>query len=200
MVACTGALIGIALTAWVSAIGVGMDAAVLIVAPMGASAVLIFAVPASPLAQPWPVIAGNTLSALVGVAVAALVPVPAVAAGMAVALAILLMSLTRSLHPPGGAAALLAVVGGAEVAAAGWTFAIVPVALNAVILAAVGVLFHRVSGHNYPHRPLALPLAHPEDVDRALEDLGETLDVDRADIDRLLVRVQHHAGMRARRR
>lgn len=198
LLACVGALVGIALTGFVGALVTGGAAGVLLVAPMGASAVLVFAVPASPLAQPWPVVGGNTLSALVGIAAAALVPVPALAAGLAVGAAILVMSLTRSLHPPGGAAALLAVLGGPAVAALGWRFAFVPVLLNAASLAGLGVLFHRLSGHSYPHRPSPVPLAHPEDVDAALADLGETLDVAREDIDALLARVAHHA--RARRR
>jgi CBS domain-containing membrane protein len=198
LLACAGALVGIALTGAIAALATGSAAGVLLVAPMGASAVLVFAVPASPLAQPWPVVGGNTLSALVGIAVAALVPVPALAAGVAVGAAILVMSLTRSLHPPGGAAALLAVLGGPAVAALGWRFAVVPVLLNAAILAGLGMLFHRLSGHSYPHRPAPVPLAHPEDVDAALADLGETLDVAREDIDALLARVAHHA--RARRR
>ena len=196
--ACLGALVGIALTGWISAAAVGADAAVMIVAPMGASAVLVFAVPASPLAQPWPVVGGNVLSALTGVAAAALVPQPALAAGIAVAAAMLVMSLTRALHPPGGAAALLAVIGGPAVTALGWRYAVVPVMLNAGVLAATGAIFHRFSGHRYPHRAPVVPLAHPEDVDRALADLGETLDVARADIDLLLARVAHHARARKR--
>ncbi|RYH63846.1 MAG: hypothetical protein EON54_07270, partial [Alcaligenaceae bacterium] len=72
-------------------------------APLGASAVLVFAVPASPLAQPWAVIGGNVLSALVGSACAALIPDPAWAGAAAVALAIALMFSLRCLHPPGGA-------------------------------------------------------------------------------------------------
>ncbi|MFD1837338.1 HPP family protein [Paracidovorax cattleyae] len=81
-----------------------------LVAPIGASAVLVFGVPASPLAQPWPVVGGNALSALVGVACAALVPDPALAGALAVALAIALMVRLRCLHPPGGAAALFVVM------------------------------------------------------------------------------------------
>ncbi len=89
----------------------------LLVAPMGASAVLLFAVPASPLAQPWSIIGGNTISALIGVIVAHFVHEPALATGIAVALAIAAMSFTRCLHPPGGAAALTAVLGGPAVTA-----------------------------------------------------------------------------------
>jgi HPP family len=117
--ACFGALCGIALTGWLSAWLVGGSTALLLVAPMGASAVLVFAVPASPLAQPWPVIGGNVLSALVGIGIARVVPVPGLAAGLAVGGAILVMSLTRSLHPPGGASALLAVIGGPAISAMG---------------------------------------------------------------------------------
>ena len=87
-----GALVCLALTAAVCAyapLGAGLPA---VVAPLGASAVLVFAVPASPLAQPWPVIGGNTISALVGVAVFHLVPSAPVAAGVAVGAAILVMS------------------------------------------------------------------------------------------------------------
>ena len=105
---------------------------------MGASAVLLFAVPASPMAQPWPIIGGNVVSALVGIAVAKVVPDPTLAIGLAVGLAIGCMSILRCLHPPGGAAALTGVIGGPAVAAAGFMFPFVPVALNAVALVALG--------------------------------------------------------------
>jgi CBS domain-containing membrane protein len=203
LVACLGACIGIALTSVISAALVDPHGSLLlIVAPMGAAAVLIFAVPASPLAQPWPVIGGNVISALVGVAVAKLVPIPILAAGIAVGGAILAMSLTRSLHPPAGAAALSAVVGGPVVMNAGFGFALVPIAVNAVVLVVLGVAFHKASGHSYPHR--SLPVTEPtpqaddamltrEDLDLALVDLDETYDVGREDLDALLRRVEYHA-------
>lgn len=205
--ACGGAAIGIAVTAVVAALAVGSTPAlILLVAPMGASAVLIFAVPASPLAQPWSVIGGNVVSALVGVTIAAVVPSPAIASGLAVGGAILAMSLLRCLHPPGGAAALTAVIGGPAVAAAGWMFPIAPVGVNAVILTATGMMFHRMSRHSYPHRPVitvsppTLPgedaTPHPEDLDAALADLGETFDIAREDLDQLFERVRIHAAIR----
>lgn len=164
---------------------------------------LVFAVPASPLAQPWPVIGGNTISALVGVGMALLVPDPSFAAGLAVGGAILAMSLLRCLHPPGGAAALTAVIGGPAIHAAGFGFAFLPVAANAALLALTGWLFHRVSGHSYPHRPAAdgAPYANigsisDNDVDRALADLNETLDVTPADLKILFQRIEHHAVSR----
>ena len=75
----------------------------LLVAPMGASAVLLFAVPASPLAQPWSIIGGNLVSATVGVACASWIADPVGAGALAVALAICAMFALRCVHPPSGA-------------------------------------------------------------------------------------------------
>lgn len=84
LIGCLGALIGISLTGFLCNLAIGGDLQLpLIVAPMGASAVLLFAVPASPLAQPWPIGGGNTISALVGVAVAQMVSDPLLAVGLA---------------------------------------------------------------------------------------------------------------------
>jgi len=215
LVGCLGALIGIFLTGLLCSLIFGPDPHLpLIVAPIGASAVLLFAVPASPLAQPWSIIGGNTISAMVGVIVAYFVKDPMLAVGLAVSLAILAMSLTRSLHPPGGAAALTAVIGGAAVARAGFWFPFVPVAVNSLLLVALGLFFHKLSGRQYPHRPaVAAPVnqhntADPpptlrvgfnaEDIDAAIAAFNETLDVDRADIDALLRQVELQALLRRR--
>lgn len=205
MIASAGGLAGIVITAATSFLLLKTTAPLpMIVAPMGASAVLIFAVPASPLAQPWPVIGGNIISALVGISVARLVPDVALAAGLAVGAAILVMSLLRCLHPPGGAAALTAVVGGTAVTSAGYMFALVPVGINAALLTLAGLLFHRFSGHSYPHHAGSLPKPadrssdpQPEDIDRALDDLGETFDISREDLALLVARVSHHAKARS---
>jgi len=196
LLACAGAVIGIGLTALLSAwLLKGGGYLPVLVAPIGASAVLLFAVPSSPLAQPWSIVGGNMISALVGVAAARLVDDPALAAALAVAGAILAMSLCRCLHPPGGAAALTAVIGGAAVAKAGWLFPFVPVAFNSALLVAAGWAFHRFSGHSYPHRPAraVAPLLHREDIDRALAEIGETFDIAREDLDDLLSRAEGHA-------
>ncbi|WP_336485681.1 HPP family protein [Methylobacterium nigriterrae] len=212
LVACLGALAGITLTGLLCGWFFGEGPHIpLIVAPMGASAVLLFAVPASPLAQPWPVIGGNTISAFMGVLAAHLIPDPVVAIGVGVSLAIAAMSLTRSLHPPGGAAALTALIGGPAVTSAGFLFPLFPVCINSVILVALGIAFHKVSRRNYPHVPVVVPVNNhgtadlpatirvgfkPEDVDAALVALDETLDIDRSDIDRLLHQVELHALVR----
>src|ERR1041384_5693885 len=107
LIACLGALIGIGLTGVISGYLFGQGPHLpLIIAPMGASAVLLFAVPASPLAQPWSIIGGNVLSALIGVTCAKWIDDPAQASAVAVALAIGGMFSLRCLHPPSGAIAL----------------------------------------------------------------------------------------------
>ncbi|MDX3976983.1 HPP family protein [Shinella sp.] len=214
LIGCLGALIGICLTGLVCGLFMGQGPHLpLIVAPIGASAVLLFAVPASPLAQPWSIVGGNTISAFVGVTVTTLVTDPTLAIGLAVALAILVMSLTRSLHPPGGAAALTAVIGGAAVTRAGFWFPLVPIAINSLILVALGMMFHRLAGRQYPHRQTIAPVnthktADPpaalrvgfnsEDIDTAIASLNETLDISRADLDALLRQVELQALLRQR--
>lgn len=194
-----GGVIGIALTAWLSARATGdAKAAMLLAAPIGASAVLLFAVPASPLAQPWRIVGGNVISAIVGLLVARAVGHGPLAAGLAVGLAIAAMSLTRSLHPPGGGSALLPVLAPAALAQ-GWAFILAPVGLNAVLLTLTGLAFHRVSGHSYPHRappPPPAPGLLPADIDAALADAGEAFDVSREDLLALLSRAEAHAEQR----
>lgn len=208
LIACLGALACIALTILICA-RLPWAAADLpvIVAPLGASAVLIFAVPASPLAQPWSVIGGNTFSALIGVAAFRLVPDATLAAGVAVGGAILIMSLCRCLHPPGGAAALTAVIGSPGIHAVGYLFAFAPVAINSIALVALGIVFHRMTRRSYPHRAAPPAIAQTDmaaagfltaDIDAALEDMHESFDISRADLELLLARAEVHALERGR--
>lgn len=204
VVACIGAAVCLALTMLICAeIPLPVADLPLIVAPMGASAVLIFAVPASPLAQPWPVVGGNTISALVGIAMFKAISDPMVAAGAAVGGAILLMSLCRCLHPPGGAAALTAVIGSEAIHAAGYAFAFAPVAINSIALVSLGMFFHRMSGHTYPHEPAPAaappPGFHLGDIDAALAELPDSFDISREDLDVLLTKAEAHAMARQRR-
>ena len=193
------AVLGIALAALASGVvPLASGAVLMLIAPIGASAVLVFAVPASPLAQPWAVIGGNVISAVVGMIAAALVPVPVVAAGVAVGGAIIVMSLARCLHPPGGAVALTAVLGTPLLAATGPWFPLLPVGLNSLALVLAGWAWHRVSGHSYPHRPppAVAPLFHREDMDKALAEMGDSFDVAPEDLDALLQRAEAHARAR----
>ncbi|MGO6687086.1 HPP family protein [Rhizobium leguminosarum] len=213
LIGCLGALLAIGFTGVISGYLFGQGPHLpLIVAPMGASAVLLFAVPASPLAQPWSIIGGNTISALMGIIAAYFIRDPIIATGVGVSLAIGAMSFTRCLHPPGGAAALTAVLGGPVVAGWGFLFPFVPVALNSCILVGLGLLFHKLSKRNYPHvvpkpaenthQTIDLPSMvrvgfREVDVDAALEALDETFDIDRADLSRLLQQVELQAAIRS---
>lgn len=204
-IACLGALIGVGLAGAISGWAAGDQQWPLLVAPLGASAVLLFAVPASPLAQPWSIIGGNTISALVGIAIAHVVPDKAFAAALAVASAIAVMSALRCLHPPGGAASLLGVLGGPAAASWSFGFALMPVALNSVLLVILGLVFHRFSQHSYPHKPKAVmakthgtkdvpPQLRVElteaDIDAALAEGGEPLDIARDDLHRIVRRAE----------
>lgn len=208
--ACLGAIVGIVLAALIGSLVHGSDDALpWIVAPIGASAVLLFAVPTSPMAQPWPIVGGNALSALVGFAVGQALGHGALACGLAVGLAIAVMSVTRSLHPPGGAAALTGALGGSLVDSAGWLFPVAPVALNALVLVGVGWSFHRLSGHPYPHpKGVAVVTRDPlpservgvrdEDLDAVLAGIGETFDIEREDLRLLLGQLEMQVLARRR--
>ena len=140
-----GGLVGILAVLWVGHFWLDGHGGVLAIASMGASAVLLFAAPHGTLSQPWPVFGGHLISALVGVACARwLGAEPMLAASLAVALSIATMYGLRCLHPPGGATALYAVLGGDAVHALGYGYVLSPVLLNVVVLLAVAVAF------NYP--------------------------------------------------
>jgi CBS domain-containing membrane protein len=152
-----GAGLGVLIAAWLSRwLGGASSAQPWLVAPLGASAVLVFAQPASPLAHPWAVVVGNTCSALVGVLCVhasmnvALAPwfVPGLAPALAVGGAVILMFSTRSLHPPGGATALLVVLGGVTDP----RFALFPVFVNSLLLALAGLVYNNLMGNPYPVR------------------------------------------------
>lgn len=118
----------------------------MLVGSFGASAVLIYGAVESPLAQPRNLMGGHVLSALVGVAVARLIPEAVwIAAPLAVATSIAAMHVTRTLHPPGGATALIAVIGGEQVRALGFLYALAPVGLGALIMLAVALVVNNLS-------------------------------------------------------
>ena len=189
----TGALVGLGLA---GLLGKVVNGAVtpFMVAPMGAAAVLVFVVPASPLAQPWSVIGGNILSTLIGLAVHALLPPSPWCGALAVALAIAGMSLARCLHPPGGACALLACLGTGP---AGPLLG--AVLANVAALVGTGWIWNNATGHAWPHhaRPVAPPPSYTmDDLDAVLEDWDEVLDVSREDLDALFRSVEARVNAR----
>ena len=131
-----GAAIGMAVTSGVTSLTLGANPAHLpaLLAPMGASAVLLFMLPASPLSQPWPFFAGNLLAAAIGLACGHWLGHGALAAGCALGLAIAAMSLLRCLHPPAGGSALLLALSGPPLSQAGLGVLLDPLAINLLIL------------------------------------------------------------------
>lgn len=202
-----GAVLGVAMTALIASLFVGADDPSLpwLVAPIGASAVLVFALPASPLAQPWSVFGGDILSALVGLIVWHFIPVTGIAAPLAVGGAIAVMSLCRCLHPPGGACALLAVLCGPMVSEHGWLALMLPLGLNVLALTAIAWLYNNLTGHAWPHQLQPVPQPVPEgwlgsyeegDLDAVLEEWDEVLDVNRNDLDALFRAVERRVQRR----
>ncbi|WP_425467191.1 HPP family protein [Paracoccus gahaiensis] len=123
-----------------------------LIAPFGASSVLLFAVPNSPLAQPWAAIVGNTVAALIGVAVCLHIADPALRIALAVGLAITATILCRALHPPAGAVAMTAAMSPEAIADLGYRFALTPVAAGTLLLVLVATLYARLTGRHYPMR------------------------------------------------
>ncbi|WP_372585757.1 HPP family protein [Burkholderia vietnamiensis] len=209
MRSCTGALVGIATVGVTMRLLPGVPGLVpLLVAPMGASAVLLFAVPASPLAQPWSIVGGNLVAATVGVACAQWIADPITAAALAVALAIGGMFALRCVHPPSGAVALTAVLGGPAIHALGFGFVVVPIALQSAILLSAALVYHALTGHRYPHGGVRADAqsqaggAAPRggftraDLDAVLKRRGEWLDVDPDDLETLLRETEMQAYTR----
>ncbi len=209
---CCGALLGILATGLLSAWMLGTSETFpLLVAPMGASAVLLFAVPSSPLAQPWSILGGNVVSAAIGVACASWIGEPFWAAAVSIALAIGGMLALRCLHPPGGAMALSAVLGGPAVHALGFSYVLMPVALNSLLLLLLALFFNNATGRRYPHALVPdqgnvhrtadtpptrrLGFTH-DDLEAVLKDYNQMLDIRPEDLEELLMRTEMHAFRR----
>ncbi|WAC56615.1 HPP family protein [Gordonia sp. SL306] len=131
---------------------VDLQSGLYLIAPFGATAVLIFAAPSSPLAQPWPAVVGNTLSAVIGVGVTLLVPIAFARVALAVGLAVAAMILVRAVHPPAGAVAMTAALSPDAIHALGFRFAVTPVALGTALLVVVAIVYARATGRHYPLR------------------------------------------------
>lgn len=143
-----------------------------LVAPFGASSVLLFAVPNSPLAQPWSAVVGNTVAAIVAVAVCLLVADPTLRIALSVGLAIAATILCRALHPPAGAVAMTAAMSPDTVRELGFMFALTPIALGTVVLVFVAIAYGRLTGRHYPFRQFDAPNTHGTMDHEPMERLG----------------------------
>lgn len=206
------AFVSILVVGYVTSIFVSGIALPVLVASIGASAILMFAVYHSPLSQPWPMTAGNILPALIAVTCGKLIHDVVLAAAVSLALSLLVMQLLRCVHPPGGALALLPLLGGTSVHELGYLFVLEPVILNVLILLVLGFFFNNLlPGRRYPSRAVSLgneihKQDDPSSMDRlgvnqtdlrnALKQMDTFLDVTEED----LGQIYKMAGMQAYRR
>ena len=208
IVATLGGFIGITLIALISFQITGASGAALIVPAMGASAVLVFAIPHGKLSQPWPLIGGSVVSACVGVTCYQLIPSSYIAAGLAVGLAIGVMHILRCIHPPGGATALVAVVGGPAIHELGYNYVLMPVLLNVLIIFGIAILFNAFfPWRRYPatammrftdkppeiHEDGKHQLVDKEVIKEAIGDMDLIMDVTIDDLQRLIQLSLEHA-------
>ena len=147
-----GSFIGIGIIAYLQSQTLPKSDVIYLIGSFGASSVLIYGVIQSPLAQPRNLIGGHLVSAIIGVTIQKIVPdVLWITAPLAVSLSIVLMQITKTLHPPGGATALIAVTGSAELKNLGYWYVVSPVLVGSLILLIVALFFNNItSNRQYP--------------------------------------------------
>jgi CBS-domain-containing membrane protein len=147
-----GSFIGIGIIAYLQSQTLPKSDVIYLIGSFGASSVLVYGVIQSPLAQPRNLIGGHLVSAIIGVTIQKTVPdVLWITAPLAVSLSIVLMQITKTLHPPGGATALIAVTGSAELKNLGYWYVVSPVLLGTLILLIVALFFNNItSNRQYP--------------------------------------------------
>ncbi len=161
--AALGAAVGLALTAavlWLLDPSTSLMQRPALIAPFGASTFLIFAVPNSPMAQPWAVVLGNIVSALAAILIlhTGLPTLPT--AAFSVMLAVLAMAILRAMHPPGGAVALATVLSAHPDSLPGLHYLLQPVASGSLALVFLGILWAHTTGRRYPFRVAPEPTLH----------------------------------------
>jgi CBS-domain-containing membrane protein len=211
LISALGAFLGIVAvywgTRWCFPDGFMHTAGTLImVTSMGASAVLLFAVPQGALSQPWSVVGGHLLSAFVGVSVQQLIPDQTWTPALAVGLAVGVMHYLRCMHPPGGATALAAVIGGPEIYRLEYYYLLMPILINVTSIMLMAIAFNALfSWRRYPAHLTRRKLAKPaiaserqfeltqEDFSAAMEQLNSYVDITSENLTQLLELAKQHA-------
>lgn len=209
--AAIGACLGILFTSLLTYFVEGNASTIpFLIAPMGASAVLLFAVPSSPLAQPWSVLGGNMVAAFTGITCLIWIPNILLAASLAVGMSIFAMFFLRCLHPPGGAVALITVLGGSAIQSQGYSFVIFPVGINSLLLLVAAIIYNNMTSRQYPHILSKNSEVHltsdtppeirfgftSEDLSEVLKEYNQVVDVSRKDLESLLKQTEMHAYRR----
>ena len=210
LLSASAALVAVALVGLASQLVLSGYDLPIMVASMGAAAVLLFVVPSSKLSTPWAFAGGHLVSALIGVTCALWIPHIALATAVAAAAAILAMHYLRCLHPPGGAAALMAVLGGESIQSLGYQYVFTPVLLNVVIMLAVTLVYWRLAGINQQRTGHQQPLDHnwqrsdeewlastapfdQDDLSRAISEMDTFIDISQQDLHEIYTRALQQA-------
>ncbi|ACE83252.1 HPP family protein [Cellvibrio japonicus] len=211
LVSALGAFLGILAvywgTRWYFPHGFMHTAGTLImVTSMGASAVLLFAVPQGALSQPWQVLGGHLISAFVGVSCQQMFPDQTWTPALAVGLAVGAMHYARCIHPPGGATALAAVIGGPEIYRLEYYYLLMPILVNVTSILLMAVAFNALfPWRRYPAHLTRRTLAKPtktserqyeltqEDFSAAMEELDSYIDITHDNLTQLLELAKQHA-------
>ncbi|MEN0106921.1 MAG: HPP family protein [Pseudomonas sp.] len=196
--------------AWLGSQLFGAEMATHLLGPLGASAVLLFAVSSGALAQPWSIVGSYAVATVVAVSTLHFCPPGFTAAAIAVCGTLIFMCLLRCLHPPGAALTLCLVLGGPHLTAQGWHL-LFPALFNAVALLAFALLYNNLTGVRYPKLPA--PAANPHatrdpapqervgiisaDLDQALNELGGFVDIQREDLKQIIRATEKNALRRS---
>lgn len=200
VISCFSAIL---IVAWITQKSGVSTAYPFLVASMGASAVIVFIIPNSPLAQPWPLVGGHMASAVIGIACAQLFADTVFAAACASGASVLTMLLLRCLHPPGAATALAPIMAGAPLTSLGYGFVLMPVGINVAIMLLMAIainrwllhleyptLSHPADHNKHKHSTLIQPAQRTgiseQDMEQALENMGLFMDVSTGDLSKLL--------------
>lgn len=209
LISIVGVLIGLITIREVSSWYLADSTALLMIASMGASAVLIFGMPHGALSQPWPVLAGHLIAAFIGVTVSQQFATQWWTPALAVALTMGAMHYLHCIHPPGGATAMIAVIGGDQVYALGYSYLLTPVLINVLSLLLIAVLFNSffpwrrypvylaLTSYTEPQLPKNFS-AEPEaeDFDAALAELDSYRDITTEELCELYQRAKYQASLR----
>lgn len=185
--------LAIFLAGWLASLSIDGGGLKTLLASMGASAVILFAMPSSPVARPWAFVGGHFISATIGILCGLAIGHQWMAAATAVGLSVFAMHFARCLHPPGGASALIPVLGGESVKALGFQFLITPLALNVAVMLGISLLYQKLiakpplpsqpgpSGES-PMERLGIK---PGDLRAALAEMDEFIDVDERELNEI---------------
>lgn len=207
--------IAILVVAWITHKFSANAAYPIIVASMGPSAVMLFIIPHSPLVQPWPLVGGQLVSALVGIWSTQVINDTALASACAVGVSVLAMFFLRCLHPPGAATALIPIMAGEPITSLGYGFVLMPVGLNIVIMLIMAIAINRlVLRYEYPvsphltgnknhklntlNQPVQRTGISEHDLEQALENMDMFMDVSTGDLSKLLTDAQIQSFKRNR--